>query len=99
MSFCLARGVVKCVRPLWTTLPMEDGDEVPETIELPPAIFLPQDMVFKKHHSGIGAGIPESTLEETASELREGLPGKISRGEEEPGRQAALLAPQYLAFP
>lgn len=91
MSFCLARDVAKCVRPLWTTLPMEDGDEVPETIEFPhPGIFLSQVMIFKKLCSWIGAGIPESTLEETASELREGLPGKISRGEGEPGRQAAL---------
>lgn len=61
MSFCLARGVVKCVRPLWTTLPMEDGDEVPETIEPPPpGICLSQVMVFKKFCSGTGAGISES---------------------------------------
>lgn len=62
------------MRPLWAALPLEDRDEgVPETMELPPGKLLSQDTVFKKHCSRAGAGIPESTLEETASKLREGL--------------------------
>lgn len=87
MSFCLARGVVKCVRPLWTTLPMEDGDEVPETIEPPPQEYACLRLWSLKGFAlGLVLASQNQTLEETASELREGFPGRINRHEGEPGR-------------
>lgn len=66
-------GVVKGA-PLWVALPMEDrADRVPEIVEFPSGMLLSLDMLFKKHHPGIGLGIPTSVLEKTASDLTEGL--------------------------
>lgn len=73
MSLCWVMGVFKST-PLWAALPMEDrADRVPEIMELPSGMLLSLDLLFKKHHPGIGPGIPKSTLERTASDLREGL--------------------------
>lgn len=73
MSLCWVMGVFKST-PLWAALPMEDrADRVPEILELPSGMLLSLDLLFKKHHPGIGPGIPKSTLEGTASDLREGL--------------------------
>lgn len=73
MSLCWVMGVFKST-PLWAALPMEDRtDRVPEIMELPSGMLLSLDLLFKKHHPGIGPGIPKSTLERTASDLREGL--------------------------
>lgn len=72
MSLRWVMGVVKGA-PLWVALPMEDrADRVPEIMDLSSGI-LSLDMLFKKHHPGIGPGTPKSTLEKTASDLREGL--------------------------
>lgn len=84
--FLLGHGIVKDAL-LWAALFIEDrADRVPEATELPSGMSLSLDLLFKKHHPRIGPGIPKSSLEKTASDLREDLPemrkwGRTSRVE------------------
>lgn len=103
-SDCSAMTVVKCARPLWAVLTMEDKDEgVPENRKLlTTAIVLSQDTAFKKAsplswcwHPRINTG-GDSIGAQRRSFWKEEV-GRISRAEGQPCRQAALQASQHLA--